>query len=163
MTETQFTRAVLQNWHRQLPSLWWYKIPDNPRYMQSYSNERAVDVVACLDGVMVGMEWKLQRNERAMPIDRVRDGQITTLKAIEQAGGTGLLVVGVYMGAHNKHLYAIPIEAWELAVKTAQRKSIRLQESFPNCRVDTNRSGAYVHWDTQLLRSYTHAAKHRQS
>lgn len=148
MNETTFTRQVMKNWQRQRPyMLWYHKIAD-PTLGQKYTNERAIDVVVCFNGHFIGMEWKLKKDERAFPIKRVRDGQVKTLCDIEVAGGKGFIMIGVYLATGVKYVYAIPISRWnEQVAKTTDRKSIRLEGCFTDCRIDMIRVGQFKHWD----------------
>lgn len=162
MNETTITRQVMQNWQRQRCSrLWWHKIAD-PTFGGDVTNERAVDVVGCLDGVMFGMEWKIKKDDRALPLNRVRLGQLETLRQIEASGGVGLLMIAVYKGPHDKCVYAVPIWAWDNATKAiTDRKSIRIEEAFPACRIETRRQGSYVHWNLMKVEELIYAARHR--
>jgi len=164
MNETTITKQIMSNWQRQHPDSWWWKIPDYMRPNSNYSNDRAVDVVACYDGTFVGIEWKLKKDNRAFPLKRVRDGQVKTLCDIEVAGGVGLLVIAVYVGPDDKCAYVIPVAQWNTEAREAHeagRKSIRVEEVFPHCKVKPRRAGAYVHWDFRLIEEAINAAKNR--
>lgn len=148
----------MADWQRQgRADLWFWKIPDYTRPGYGYSNDRAVDVVACYRGMFVGLEWKLQKNDRALPIDRVREGQVETLLVIEACGGVGLLMVAVYKGARDKCVYAIPIREWVQAVACESSKSIRIAERFPHRRIDQFRSGSFVHWNMKPVEELINA------
>jgi recombination protein U len=138
--------------------LWYHKIAD-PTFGGDVTGGRAVDVVACYDGIFIGMEWKLKKDDRAFPIKRVRDGQVATLCDIEVAGGVGLLMIAKYKGPKDKCVYIIPIAQWNSAVRMAikdGRKSVRVEELFENCRTGTQRTGAYTHWDMQFIERMVH-------
>ena len=134
MRETEIIRQLMQNWKRQRPDmLWWHKIAD-PRFGGHVTNERAVDVIACFQGICVGMEWKLKKDTRAFPLNRVRLGQLETLCDIHLASGVALLMIVEYITPQNKCLYAIPVDRWNCEVaKITDRKSIRLEEHFLDC------------------------------
>lgn len=160
MNEATITRQVMVNWARQHePCLWHWKIPDYMRPGQMYSNNRAVDVVACYRGVMIGIEWKIHKSELGFRLDHVREGQIETLREIEKAGGVGFLAIAIYKSKTDKYLYLIPVEAWMRMVDniTDGRKSIRLVDAFPGYRVDLKRSGSYVHWNMNPIEEAVHA------
>ena len=164
MNETTITKQIMSNWQRQHSDLWFWKIPDYTRPGYGYSNDRAVDVVICCDGAFVGMEWKLKKDNRAFPLKRIRDGQIKTLCDIEIAGGTGFLMIAVYLSPHDKCVYAIPIKQWNKEAKEVHetgRKSIRIEEVFSYYRIEPRRIGTYVHWNFKLVEEVIDAAKHR--
>lgn len=162
MNEATITRQVMENWKRQRSDLWCWKVPDYMRPGTNYSNDRAVDVIACFDGVCVGIEWKIKKDDRAFPIKKIREGQIKTLCDIEVAGGVGLIAIAVYKGPKDKCVYLIPISCWNQAVKaTTDRKSIRIEETFPNLRIEPQRAGQYVHWNLRLLWEFVCEAKRK--
>ena len=143
----------MKNWERQHPNrLWWWKIPDYTRPGAGYSNDRAVDVVACYNGVFVGIEFKIKKDDRAFPMNRIRDGQVKTLCDLEVAGGVGVIAIVVYKDKHDKCVYLIPIAEWNKEVKlTTDRKSIRIEEKFSAYRTAPRRVGSFVHWSMMLL------------
>ena len=169
MNETTFTRQFMQDWQRQRPALhcqhlqknrvWYHKIAD-PTYGGNVTNTRAVDVIACFGGVCVGMEWKLKKDTRAFPIKRIREGQIETLRAIEQAHGIGFIMIAVYLGPREKCVYAIPIERWlEVVVRTTTRKSICIETEFANCRIEMHSVGTYRHWKVRPIEQLISAVR----
>jgi penicillin-binding protein-related factor A (putative recombinase) len=162
MKEATIIKQVMDNWKRQHPyRLWAFKVPDYSHYYSNHSNNRAVDVLACYDGVFVGMEWKIKKDKRAFPFDRVRDNQVQALCDIGVAGGVGLLMIVVYHGPQDKYAYAIPIEVWNECVFAAQGKSVRIEEEFAQWRIEPKKHGAYVHWDMTKIEELCYDAKRR--
>ncbi len=172
MNETTIMRQIMKNWQRQQPGLlWWYKIPDYMPFQHNTPNARAVDIIACYNGICVGMEWKIKKDDRAFPINRVRMEQIKTLCDIEVAGGVGFLAIAVYKGPHDKCVYIIPISRWnsEVAfIKNEQkinntlikpRKSIRIEEVFDDYRIKPIRVGSFVHWNMKQIEKIVDAKK----
>jgi hypothetical protein len=150
MKETTATAHVMKNWYRQQPNLWWWKIPDYFRPGHNYSNPRAVDTLVCVNGHFITIEWKLHKSELGFAISRVRKEQIHTSTEVNRAGGTGMLAIIVYKGGIDRHLYMIPMDVWErvaTSVLTTGKKSLRLIDAFPNCRVEYRRVGAHMQWD----------------
>ncbi|MFA7286944.1 MAG: hypothetical protein WC052_04775 [Patescibacteria group bacterium] len=163
MNETTITRQIMKDWKRQNgSSLWSYKIPD-PRF-GSETNDRAVDIVACYDGVFIGIEWKITKNSRALPIDgcgSVRLGQLATLCDIEAAGGIGFVAVVVYHGPHDKCVYMVPIFDWNRMVAVIDTKSVHVEKVFPQWKIVQRRVGPLIHWDFQTIERYIDARRHR--
>lgn len=150
MNETTFTRQVMQNWQRQKPnSLWFHKIAD-PTYGQAYTQTRAVDVIACYKGKVVGIEWKLIKNKKSIPLDRIRESQIKTLFDIKLVGGFGFIAIGVYNSTKDKSVYFIPIQDWCKAVKKEKKKSIKLSV-FDKFKTTMIQVGQYKHWDMSYV------------
>jgi len=169
MNETISTTQFMKDWQRQRSDLlWWFKIPDHSRPMAAanISGKRAVDVIACYNGLLIGMEWKLKKDKRAIPCRRVRINQIETLCNIEVAGGLGLLMIMVYLGPRDKAVYAIPIAEWnkqtQLIYEKSNRKSIRIEEIFPQYKMLQHQIGQYKHWDITLLKEFINNAKNRK-
>ena len=154
VNETLFTKQVMDNWYRQrLDILWFHKIAD-PTFGPRKTQARAIDVVACFKGIFIGMEWKLIKNTRAFPINRIRDNQVKTLCNIEVAGGVGLIMIAVYLPSRIKYIYAVPIKKWNQAVRCATKKSIKLDDVFIKYRFDIKQVGKYKHWDMKIVESY---------
>ena len=160
MNETTFTRQFMQNWQRQHPELlWWHKIAD-PTYGGNVTHSRAVDVIACFKGVCVGLEWKLKKDDRAFPLDKVRDGQICTLLDIEKAGGVGFVMIAVYKGSRDKHVYMIPIKQWiEITSQIKTRKSVRLELAFARWRVEIDYSSSHANWNASKIEKRANEAR----
>lgn len=151
MNETTFTRMYMKNFERQIPCTW-FKIPDpHSEFGYSETGTRFVDVVACVCGVFVGMEWKLNKKGRGLPINRVRSSQIKALKDIENTKGFGFLMVGEYVNKNEKCVYIIPIELWLLVVKRAEKKSIRLDKEFPEYRTEMVWQNGLKQWNTKII------------
>jgi len=163
MNEAIITRQIMQNWKRQqINLLFWHKIAD-PTIGGDVTNARAVDVVACFNGVFIGMEFKIKKDDRAFPMKRIRTGQINTLCDIEKAGGVGLLMVVVYKGPYNKCVYAIPVHRWLEKVTEVwpKCKSIRIEDHFADCRIEPHRVGSHVHWEMTLIEEYANATRNQ--
>lgn len=111
MNETDYIRKFMKAWKTTEPMLWWHKIAD-PAIAGWMSNPRSVDVVACLDGKLIGMEWKLHKSNRQFPTDAVRHSQVLALLDIHKAGGCALLAIGRYTKRDDKMVYLIPIVEW---------------------------------------------------
>lgn len=106
------------------------------------------------------MEWKIKKDGRAFPINRVRMEQIKTLCDIEIAGGVGFLAIVVYKGPQDKCVYMIPVAVWNAEVKlTFGRKSIRIEEQFDEYRIEPRRVGSFIHWDMKLIEEIIDAKK----
>lgn len=135
MIETRFTYSIMRKWEQQDKKLWWTKLPDSP--LASRTGKRTIDVLACWKRNFIAMEWKLRKNERSFPINRVSEQQIRTLQIIQQAGGISLIVIGTYLGPRNKHLHIFTVHSWLIAVDKAKengQKSIKLSLSHDRQR-----------------------------
>ncbi len=151
MKETAITRQIMQSWKRVQPLLWWHKIPDS-RY-GCETGPRAVDVIACWCGTLVGFEFKILTNRVSMAFDRVRESQLTTLEEIESAGGVGFLVIVVYYGPRNKCAYAIPVSVWRKCVGDAKDvgcRSVPMSE-FADCMFEQKYEGGQLNWQTEKI------------
>lgn len=148
MKETEATRHMMKNWQRQQPDLWFHKIADSRH--GTATGDRAIDVVACLRGRFIGLEFKLVKRGLSIPIKSVRDNQIATLQAINNAGGLGFLIIICCFSGTNKYAYAIEPHVWQAFVDIAEKKSIKLNE-FDECRFDYIRKGRQLNWDMSLI------------
>lgn len=111
MNETQYARKFMAAWKMAEPSLWWHKVAD-PATGGWMSRARAVDVIACLGGRFVGMEWKLRKGDGRFPIGAVRYSQVLALLGIHNAGGCALLAIGRYKRRDDRLVYLIPVKEW---------------------------------------------------
>ena len=101
------------------------------------------------------MEWKLRKNKRGFPINRVSEQQIQTLRTIQWAGGISFIIIGTYLGPRNKHLHIFTLDSWLAAVDKAKedgRKSIvlSLMSQQQECFYCIAKNGV---WDIQQLQS----------
>ena len=144
MNETDATRGILKNWQRQFKYFWWIKVPDYFRPGHNYSNERAVDTILCVAGRLIGIEWKLHRSG-AFATDRVRPGQINTLRAINTACGDGFLAIIHYRSPQDKILYFIPVEVW--VERTQNMKRVNLADVFSEYEIMQIKVGNRINWD----------------
>jgi len=125
VTETRFIYSVLRKLSDD--DFWWVKLPDSPQAART--GKRTIDVLACLQGKFIGMEWKLRKNTRAFPITRVSTQQLITLKNIVDAGGIGLIVIGTYLNSREKFLDIFTYQGWLTILREAKKynqKSIML-------------------------------------
>lgn len=152
MKETQATRHMMQNWKRQRPELlWFHKIADSR--FGAITNDRAIDVVACYKGRMLGLEFKLVKEGISISINRIRSNQIITLNDIVKAGGLGYIIIIRYYSGTKKHAYLISPKCIFDEIKNAQslgKKSIRL-EVFNKYRFEYVRNGSKINWDMSLI------------
>ena len=138
MNETQYTNKFMQAWKAAEPTLWWHKVADPTGGMGWASKPRAVDIVACLNGKFIGMEWKFRRNDNRFPINAVRYTQVLTLLGIYNAGGCALVAIGRYKKRNDKLVHLIPIKEWVRRCDLLKgpndairlMKSINLRETF---------------------------------
>jgi len=137
MNETQYTNKFMKAWKAAEPTLWWHKVAD-PTTGGWMSRTRAVDVIACLDGRLIGMEWKLRKNDGRFSISAVRHIQVLTLLSIQNAGGYALVAIGRYKKHNDRLVYLIPVREWvkrcgilkEPNDTTSPPKSVNLHDTF---------------------------------
>jgi penicillin-binding protein-related factor A (putative recombinase) len=158
MNETDFTRHYMKNVERQIPTSW-YKIPDPQFGMKT--GTRYVDVVLCLNGIHVGMEWKLIKNNNALPIKRVRRSQRKVLQKIIDANGVSYVMIAQYLNRSNKCVYQIPYKVWlerACVIRRTGKKSIRIQEVFGDCKTEMEYIGGLKAWPIyEILRQVNEA------
>jgi len=148
MNESTFTRQYMRNLIRQLNAVY-FKIRD-PRLamgMGHLTGTRFVDVVCCVDGIFVALEWKLSIINRGFRIEKVRESQLTALEAVQAAGGVGLLMFGEYNSATDKIVYVVQPAQWRAAVQNTTKKSLLVSDVFSNCATRMQRSGSFKNWD----------------
>ena len=87
----------MKEYYKNKP-FWYYKIPDYPvsRFGGSgyAGGKRFVDVVACINGIPVAIEFKLHKTLGSFPFSKVPDEQVDALLDFERAGGVALLAIG---------------------------------------------------------------------
>jgi len=148
MNEAHMIQAICKTWKKHQSKLWLMKIPDYFRPYANYSNNRAVDTLVCYNGYFLGIEWKIINTKKAehIKINKVRESQISALEAIEEAGGIGLVVIGVYHDPQHKHFYVFSIEDWKYAATRPFLQGIDLDADYFG-----KRSSSGIKWDWQWL------------
>lgn len=111
MNETDYARKFMKAWEKAEPTLWWHKVAD-PTVGGDVTRARAIDVIACLDGKFVGVEWKLRRGDGRFPIGAVKYSQVLALLGIHNAGGCALVAIGRHKRRDDRLVYLIPIKEW---------------------------------------------------
>jgi len=145
MTETDYINKFMKAWKAAEPTLWWHKVAD-PTTMGWISKPRAVDVIACLNGRLVGMEWKLRKDDNRFSIGAVRDNQVLTLLHIRKAGGYALLAIGRYIRCNDRMVYLIPIAEWVKRCGLLKNPSVSSPLKSVNL-YDTFGEYKFVPWD----------------
>ncbi len=159
MKETNITRQIMQSWKRVQPLLWWHKIPD--ARFGCETGTRAVDILACWCGTLVGLEFKLLTRGVSIAFDKIRENQLVTLEEIEHAGGVGFLVIVHYKGPRDKCAYAIPVSVWRECVSNAKDegvKSLKLDFHFGDCLFEQKYIGGQLNWETTKIQERVDAA-----
>ena len=128
MNERIFSSEFMRKWKKETKSkLWFHKIAD-PTVQGAPTGKRAVDYIGCLNGRMIGIEWKYIINDR-MPLSRVRPNQIKTLEEIQAVGGSAFIFIG-RLCVNEKLVFMIPIDVWRKML-LYERLSCVLSSSFP--------------------------------
>jgi len=159
--ETEITNQITKSWRRVKSELWCHKIAD-PRYGLD-TGTRAVDVIACWDGIAVGFEFKIVKHGISQPLRGVRESQLDELEDIERAGGVGFLIIVHYKGPRNKCAYAVPVDRWRAAAKVAKnagRSSVPLNK-FEDCRFEQKWNGGLLNWETEKIQERVDVAIYR--
>lgn len=154
MKETEATRHMMKNWQKQQPDLWFHKIADSRHGIAT--GDRAIDVVACLKGKFIGLEFKLVKRGLSLPIKSIRNNQLETLERINETGGEGLLIIIRDFGGTKKHAYALYPMEWKVAVQVAERagkKSVKLSY-FDGHRIEYRRVGRQLNWDMSGIEKF---------
>lgn len=162
MRETEITNQITKSWRRaRSGAIWCHKIAD-PRYGLD-TGTRAVDVIACWDGIAVGLEFKIVTKTNSQELRKVRESQLNGLEDIEHAGGVGLLVIVRYKGPRDKCAYAVSVDRWRKAVKAARdngRSSVLLDE-FEDCKFGQKWRSGLLDWETNKIQERVDAVIHR--
>lgn len=158
MTEAYFKRQFMKNWNDQRPDLYRFTITD-PKFASKdwHGDKRAVDVLVGYppSGKLLGLEWKITTNNRALPMKSLRPSQIDTLIRIELCGGLGFFMVGNW-NEHTrvKSLYVVPVSMIHGILKYhSDRKSIPI-DTFTSYKVDYLKS--LKKWDIDRLDRLIH-------
>jgi len=152
MDEKTFSRNFMKAWSERTGNMYYHKVADVPMTWMGDQKHiklpRAVDYFACIDGQFWAIEWKIHKSMRAIPVNKVRDKQIETLRDVEAAGGCGIILIALYVD-RNPSLYIMTASEWVDAARMAMgagRLSIPLSE-ISRYRHEPGRDGNRRVWD----------------
>lgn len=97
---TQFKNDLVEWCYCNEIGVFWHKIADLPvtflqeKYKRIYmGKKKPMDVLATIDGISLGIEFKLHKSHTAIPCNILRDHQVDNLKELHYARGVALAAI----------------------------------------------------------------------